>query len=296
MPVAYTWRDATRVVWVETRRPRSAPPRSGRSDAATGKKSKLFDAPAVKTRDGKEKTSSRSAARSSVAEGRRVRRPLRPRPLARERRRGGEAKRLTDDAEDESAPGLFAGRNAPRVREEARPLRPRCRPRQGDAPHEDGQRRRPERRRSTGSTARSSRSRRGSRSFVWSPDSSRDRVPRARPDPRPDVPDRRLHADERKARVAALPEGGRPERDSVRPRRGPRRGTRRRPSRPRRTTSTSPRSSRGRRTGRASASSSSTARRRTSTSSSCRARAARRRSSSPRATPRGSTRSRRRTS
>jgi dipeptidyl-peptidase-4 len=103
MPVAYTWRDATRVVWVESGGP-DAPAALWQADAGGGKKSKLLDAPAVKTRDGKaKKLSLRGAAFSPKGDVFVV-------PFDNDLwlvTPGGEstgAKRLTDDADEESLP------------------------------------------------------------------------------------------------------------------------------------------------------------------------------------------------
>ncbi|MBK9063834.1 MAG: DPP IV N-terminal domain-containing protein [Acidobacteria bacterium] len=103
MPVAYTWRDATRVVWVESGGPGGpdAPAALWQADAATGKKAKLFDAPAVAARDGKEKRLSlRGAVWTPKGDAFAISFDndlwlVTP---------GGEAKRLTNDAEDETVP------------------------------------------------------------------------------------------------------------------------------------------------------------------------------------------------
>jgi dipeptidyl-peptidase 4 len=55
MPVAYTWRDTTHVVWIESEGGPDAPQALWQADAKTGRKAKLLDAPAVKDRDGKER-------------------------------------------------------------------------------------------------------------------------------------------------------------------------------------------------------------------------------------------------
>ena len=100
MPVGYTWRDATHVVWVDSAGP-EAPGALWQADAATGQKAKLFDAPAVKTREGKEKPLSlRGAAFTPNGDAFAVAFDhdlwlVTP---------AGAAKRLTDDAEDETAP------------------------------------------------------------------------------------------------------------------------------------------------------------------------------------------------
>ena len=103
MPVPYAWRDATHVVWVEAAGP-DAPAALWQADAVTGRKSKLLDAPAVKTRDGKEKT---LALRGAV---------WTPKGdalavsfdndlwLVTPGGDGGQARRLTNDAEDETLP------------------------------------------------------------------------------------------------------------------------------------------------------------------------------------------------
>jgi dipeptidyl-peptidase-4 len=100
MPVGYTWRDATHVVWAESAGP-EAPGTLWQADAATGQKARLFDAPAVKTRDGKEKPLSlRGAAFTPNGDAFAVAFDhdlwlVTP---------AGAARRLTDDPEDESLP------------------------------------------------------------------------------------------------------------------------------------------------------------------------------------------------
>ena len=100
MPVGYTWRDATHVVWAESAGP-EAPGTLWQADAATGQKARLFDAPALKTRDGKEKPLSlRGAAFTPNGDAFAVAFDhdlwlVTP---------AGAANRLTDDAEDETLP------------------------------------------------------------------------------------------------------------------------------------------------------------------------------------------------
>ena len=101
MPTAYVWRDATRVVWVEGGSGPDAPTALWQLDAATGRKEKLFDAPAVKDRDGKEKKLSlRGAAWTPKGDAFAV-------PFDKDLWLvvpGAEPKRLTNDAEEESVP------------------------------------------------------------------------------------------------------------------------------------------------------------------------------------------------
>ena len=99
-PAAYAWRDASHVVWTETEGPGpDAWVALWQADAATGKKAKLFAAPAVKDRDGKEKklplrgavwTPKGDAFAVSFDHDLWLVTPQ------------GDAKRLTDDAEDET--------------------------------------------------------------------------------------------------------------------------------------------------------------------------------------------------
>ncbi|MEO8053609.1 MAG: DPP IV N-terminal domain-containing protein [Acidobacteriota bacterium] len=103
MPIAYTWRDATRVVWVEGGGPggSDAPAALWQADAATGKKAKLFDAPAVTARDGKEKKLSlRGAAWTPKGDAFAVTSDNDLWLVT----AAGEAKRLTNDADDETLP------------------------------------------------------------------------------------------------------------------------------------------------------------------------------------------------
>ena len=103
MPVPYVWRDATRVVWVESGGP-DAPAVLWQSDAVAGKKTKLLDAPAVKTRDGKEKNLSlRGAAWTPKGDAFAVSFDS-DLWLVTPGGDGGPARRLTNDAEDETLP------------------------------------------------------------------------------------------------------------------------------------------------------------------------------------------------
>jgi dipeptidyl-peptidase 4 len=102
MPVAYTWRDATHVVWAESEGGPESPGALWQMDAATGKKAKLLDAPAVKDRDGKEKKLSLRAA-SWAAKGD-VFAVAFDHDLWLVTPGGAEPKRLTNDAEDETVP------------------------------------------------------------------------------------------------------------------------------------------------------------------------------------------------
>jgi dipeptidyl-peptidase-4 len=103
MPVAYVWRDATHVVWMEAEggpENSAAAPVLWQADAVTGKKTKLVDTLKVKDSEGREKAISfRGAVWTPKGDAFAVSfdHDLWLVTL------GGEAKRLTHDAEDETS-------------------------------------------------------------------------------------------------------------------------------------------------------------------------------------------------
>ena len=98
---AFLWRDGTHVVWVETEGGPEGPAAIWQADAATGRKAKLLDAPAVKDRDDKEKKLSLRGA-VWTPKGDAVAVPF-DHDLWLVSASGGEPRRLTHDADDEEA-------------------------------------------------------------------------------------------------------------------------------------------------------------------------------------------------
>ncbi len=100
MPVPYVWRDATHVVWPDSTGDHEAPA-LWQADAATGRKTKLLDAPEVKGRDGKQKKLLfRGAVFTPKGDAFAV-------PFDHDLwlvTPGGEPRRLTNDPEDETVP------------------------------------------------------------------------------------------------------------------------------------------------------------------------------------------------
>ncbi len=104
MPVAYVWRDAAHVVWVESEGGPESPATLWQADAATGKKTKLLDAPGIRDREGKEKKLPlRGASWSPKGDAFVV---SFDHDLWLVTPGSAEPRRLTNDAEDEDAPAF----------------------------------------------------------------------------------------------------------------------------------------------------------------------------------------------
>ena len=164
--------------------------------------------------------------------------PRRPHPArargGRRVHRGREHRRRArprEDAGDRGVPRGLPRRHAGRIRPQERPVGRGPGHRQGDPPHPGRLRHPPQRKARLGLRGGAGLPRRPGVPLVAGLPG--DRLPAARPVPRADLPHRGLRARAQRGRVAALPQGGRPELDRPPGRRLSREGRHARPRAPR---------------------------------------------------------------